>query len=503
MKKTRLIAFALVLVMLLSMLCACSDEQDGNQDGGDRTGDGWDGVDFGGREVVVALSTNKYDECNFPAASIYTRGPDSQSSSNPVAQAVVARNAKAERDINVKIKYMEKNLTYDKLLQDIQDIVLTASTNSPDIYNNDMFGLSRAMMDGLLWNVKNPGENVKSYFDFSKKGWNETFMKGCTFDQNKYYMFAGDYFIDMLRMAWVLFVNNDLLKANLGRVGFESTDEFYEYVEAGIWDYTMLADMCDDVFRDTKDQGKTSPDDALVGLAYNHVTAWVFGASTGITTYYQDENRNPKVIDSISTLYQVAQKYTNLTSTQGVYYEEQVLTSTNYFLKGNFLFAASRLGELESDAVRKSTIDKGIVPVPKWNEQEQEDYHTMVHDQTEIGAILVTAKSFSAASALMQALNEDSQQVIYKYYDEGLKYKYNLGDGQSYARKMMDIVKNSIDSPFGFQISAVIGLQYTGTEPLNGLSISSPEDMSGNFASEKGSYDNNLRLTLEKFSKLN
>lgn len=77
---------------------------------------------------------------------------------------MLARNTKACETLNVNIEYSTRDLTYDKILDDIRGIVQTSSANSPDLYNNDINGLSWAMLDGLLWNVNAPGDAIKSYF---------------------------------------------------------------------------------------------------------------------------------------------------------------------------------------------------------------------------------------------------------------------------------------------------------------------------------------------------
>ena len=139
---------------------------------------------------------------------------------------------------------------------------------------------------------------------------------------------------------------------------------------------------------------------------------------------------------------------------------------TEYFLQGNVLFTIAFLGEMESAGMRAFESEKGLVPIPKWEDNEQEKYHSCVHDQAEVGCILNTAKAYSAASALLQFLNENSGDVVNAYYNKGLKYKYN---DNKQARTMMDIVRDSMDAPFGFQIGLVSQTLYQGTTPLMGM----------------------------------
>ena len=46
------------------------------------------------------------------------------------------------------------------MLGNIEQLVRGAAEDAPDVYNNDMYGLTRAMVAGYLWNVKNPGTDA-------------------------------------------------------------------------------------------------------------------------------------------------------------------------------------------------------------------------------------------------------------------------------------------------------------------------------------------------------
>ena len=502
MRKIRIICVLILLATLLTALPACSEST--VTDGGDRTDESWDKVDFKGQTVRIAISVNQCSECSFPAADIYTKGPD-EAGTNEVTKEARARNAKAESELGIKIEYAEKDLPFYGVLEDIRGIVQTAAKNSPDVYNNDMYGLCRAMVDGLLWNVKDPGEDVKSYFDFTTKGWYNEFMKGCTFDQNKVYTFAGDYFIDMIRMAWVLYVNHDIFESSIKKMPnwCTSVDDFYDYVESGYWDLDILCDMVKRVHVDGGTFSVTECEDPVVGLAYNHGSDWIVSASSQVTLYYQDKENGyrPTVMDSIDTFQKVANKYVELMNTPGALYDSIAITSTLHFLHGNALFAFSRLGEMESKEMRDFPAAKGLVPVPKWDVDEQEEYHTVVSDQVELGCILNSSQAFSAASALMQHLNENSLTLVHAYYEKGLKYKYNDDEN---ARVMMDIVRETTDSPFGMQIGALCESLYTGVGSLKGLKFlkENVNTCASTFASEKDAYRDCMQQMIEKFAAL-
>ncbi len=513
MKAYKLSALFLVLALLLAAFSACAGNA-GNviDDGGDRGADGsWDGVDFGGETLRMAVSANQEEEVTFPAANIYTMGPD-KVTTDEVQKKVLARNQRLEEMLGLKVEYVTTDLSIYEVLGDIELRVRGAVEDAPDIYNNDLYGLARAMMVGYLWNVKNPGTDangntVKNYFDFSYEGWNYEYMKGCTFDQDKMYVLAGDYFIDMIRMAWVFYVNADIFNENGTALGYGDINAFYEYVETGIWDWDDLTYICRRVWKDTG--AEINKNDECIGLVINHVSDRIFISSSGVTVFYQDEDLQPRFISDYGVFNEMANVLRTImegdgatnakTDTgEGILFEQLVLSSTEYFFNGNVLFAASVLGELESTTMRDVTFAKGLVPFPKWDEQRQEAYHTMVHNQGELGAILKNATSFGKASAFMQAANEESRDVLYEYYEKGLKFKYSDDKG---IRSMIDLVYNTIDKPFGMELGRIvceeIGMSAIG---LNQAAVSNV--VASTYGSERIAYENALRQTLEKFEKL-
>ena len=267
----------------------------------------------------------------------------------------------------------------------------------------------------------------------------------------------------------------------------------------------MLADMASRVHADSGILGETERNDPVVGLSMTHLTHMVFPSSSGITLYYLDKENGyePRVMSDIDLYQKLSNKYMSLMEGKGVYQNPTTIQGikevTHHFVEGNVLFAMQRLGEMESTALRDFSSAKGLTPIPKWNQNFQDDYHTVVHNQAELGCILNTAKAFSASSALMQYLNENSEKVVHAYYEKGLKYKYN--DDKN-ARTMMDLVRAGTDDPFSLTIGRLCEELYEGTPRLSGMPINKNTTIASTFASEKDAYEDCMRRTIEKFNKM-
>jgi len=309
----------------------------------------------------------------------------------------------------------------------------------------------------------------------------------------------------MIRMAWVVYINHDIFTRNLNSMPewCTSLDVFYDYVAEGEWDMDLMMDIAGRVHADSGVMGVTERNDIVVGLATNNVMNRVYPSSSGITLYYLDKENSyrPSVISDSSQFQRLAQKYTQLMEAKGVYQSDWsadgLRDNTLHFAEGNVLFVTQRLGEMESGVLRDFNASKGLVPLPKWNKNEQDYYHTVVHNQAELGAILNTAKAYSAASALMQHLNENSKEFVHAYYEKGLKYKYNSDKN---SRAMMDLVRECTDDPFSLTIGNRCEELYTGTGKLSGIDLYKSDTVASTFDSEKDAYVDCMNKMIEKFN---
>ena len=295
--------------------------------------------------------------------------------------------------------------------------------------------------------------------------WYWEYMLGTTFTEEKIYLLAGDYFIDMIRFAWVIYVNvekyNETWESSFGGIEY-----LYQDVLDGKFDYDWLMMFMADSWEDDGD-GEPEPDeDELISFLGASVMPRVFVWSNGISIATEDKTA---IRENVSDLYACAMKYKELFNTEGVYEfvthtanTNGVLDATTLFLNKNVLFTMSVLGEMESEQVRNTDgLTKGVLPYPKYDLTQQTEYHTLVHDQAEIAAILNTTQKFTEATAWLQLINEKSTAVLYEYYEKSLKLKYN---DAPLNKQMIDLVHETIDSPFeSLVISYVTGNSTVAT----------------------------------------
>lgn len=509
--KKRILCLVLAVFMLTGCLVACDGKNGGEVDGGDKNGD-WANLDFKDATLKVCVSANQDKEGTFSAADKYTKGPDDASTSEPVQKKVLARNKKVAEDLNINLVYETVDLWYDGVLPKVQDYVMLDSGDSPDVFNNDIFGMTNAMLNGYLWNVTDPGEGIKSYFDFDHACWFKEYMEGTSFSKDKLYILAGDYNIDVIRFAWVFYVNIQLFDATFGTLSdgwsYNNYEDACKFIESsGDWSYDEMIALSEVAHNDENGSvaGKTDENDARIGVCLNAVTARVFFWGSDASIFEWTKNGKacepgegkPSMIsqNEIEPVVQFGNKFIKLYNTLGVFVASEVVQSATMFMNGKTVMAMSKLGEMESEQMRATKFKRGVLPFPRYDNLSGSKMITPVHDQAEIDTILQTATSFAVASAFLQYVNELSSEILDFYYEEVLKFKYNDSRG---ARKMIDLAYENIGSPFDTVLSGKIFAQANVAQPYYSFRYDAQDgkETSG-FSSKYASYRDKVQTTLE------
>lgn len=266
--------------MLCGCLVACNDSGD-TVDGGEK-GDSWANLDFKDSTLTISVSANADEEVTFGSAHVYTKAPD-KPSQETVQKKVLLRNKKVAEDLDINVEYQTTDYWYDGILPHLEQLVGGDATDAPDVYNNDILPMATAMLNGSFWNVTDPGKDasgtpVKSYFDFDEDCWYEDYIEGATLSGGKLYLLVGDYNIDILRFAWVFFVNINLWNAAFGSLSEEDGWGFTDYesactfiAETEDWFYDDVIALASLAHNDAggSTQGKTDRGDAQIGLCIN------------------------------------------------------------------------------------------------------------------------------------------------------------------------------------------------------------------------------------------
>ena len=516
--KKRVLCLALAVFMLMGCLVACGGG--GEVPPTQEKTDNWEDVDFQNSTLTVCVSINPDDQVTFGAADKYTKGPD-KATTETVQKKVLARNKKVADDLNIKIEWQTKDLSYSEVYADVEQLVANDADDAPDIYNNDIYGLTNCMLDGFLWNVSDPGYEANgtkavSFFDFDHECWYLDYMKGSSLSADKLYMVVGDYNIDIIRFAWVFFVNKNLWDGTFSNTEYGTYEEMCDYInDTHDWFYDDIIILAGQAHNDAggAQVGITDKEDAQIGFCFNDVGQRIFVWGSGVSIYEWTKNGKTvapgygtpslRLQTDIEAFTQLGNKYTELYNAKGVLAKGvAVKDSTTLFMDGKIVMSMAELGEMESEEMRNTPFSRGIIPFPRYQRNYTDGITTVVHDQAEIDTILNNAKSFNMASAYLQYVNELSVDILDTYYEEVLKFKYNDSKG---ARMMIDLVHDSIDSPFDSVMSAKIfgkaGSQLF-TYFQQDATANRDSTFSSRYQSNRDAVQGELEKMLDSFNKL-
>ena len=521
MRRTKIIAFLLVIVMLVSVLASCNGgseetEETVSQDG-PQLDQKWMDLNFG-EDLIINVNVFNPSEQTFLNPSIYERGPESiAEATDTVTKMVYDRNVTIANALDLNIVWEETNATIIAGQTILEQFVKLSPDNSPDIYVSFIYDIIHSMLTGSLQNLyhnygeENPQDGEVNYFDFDAEGWYTEYMKGTTMRQDKMYMMAGDYFVDIIRWSYVIYVNRTLFD-ELGIMGY-NMDYLYADVIDKAWDYEWFAIFIEQAFQDANGDGveDSKVDDSIGFISTPHMER-AFTWTTGLSVVgWEGEayNSKPYIIENNADMFAFAGEFDKLYNTPGVMRIDNILGAITLFLEDGVLFTLSMMGEMESESVRDSEVQKGLLPVPLYDKDKQDDYYTLVHDLANIGCILNNVRRFSAATAYMQLANETSVPILKEYYEKALKLKYTEDADD---RAMIDLIHDRVVSPFDSIIARLIisggaflpEAPFSGTEIYN-IVLYAADDTAGfqsSYATGSEGWKKNLIRMSEIFDEL-
>ena len=470
-KAIRLIALLLLLCMLPLGLLACGgedDDDDTTRSNVDlsKVDPKWENVNLPDVTLYIAINKDVNDSVKDAGAGNalgYLKGPDDKGMlSRSDYKAAYERH---ELVCNVLGLKQGKNLVYtdiawngypNETLEAIQDFNAADMTNTPNVIIHQNYGMVRAGILGEFYNALDKDET--NYFDFSTKGWYLDMMKENTLDDEKIYMLMGDYFIDQFRFAYGVLVNTamieDIMKYDGGMEGL------YQMVEDGEWTYDELMNIASLGYKSSD----TGAELVMGVIGHGSWTARTFFASSGLDVF--TKNQTTGQVEYVSDIGPIHDWLDRMITMQAQdHFDHSWIanpkntnrdTPTKTFINGGAVFAVSQhVLSFEGANIQNMTDPASILPTPKYVPENgvndfNTNYKALTSDHAGSGGILISSDpgQFTAASAFIQLMTEESEEFFVQYYDVGLKHRENAA-GVGHI-KMLDYIHNGICSPMSF-----------------------------------------------------
>nr|MBQ4318429.1 hypothetical protein [Clostridia bacterium] len=352
--------------------------------------------------------------------------------------AIFDRNAKIEERFGVNIKALPTSDDHNKITEFLTNSVLAGD----DTY--DMFGsLVYRFYEPVSAKVLTNWLDVPT-LDLDRPWWNQNINENATIN-GKLLGLTGSLAISYMQGTNAIFFNIPLAES----YGYDKAT-LYGAVDDGKWTIDYIAEAVKPMYSDLDGNNEKSADD-LYGFAlptYVSFDGWLTAFGQKLTSVEDGrltvEFINEKTVTAL-------EKMINLVhNNEGTYYMKPVADNVSAFTNNQTVFAAVYLSEC-FNAFRNMENPYGILPMPKFNE-EQEEYHCLINDGYTIWGLPKTVTDYEFVGIMAEALSALTYKDVYPvYYDVALKNKYSE---DADTARMVDIIVDSAD----FDVSFMYGV---------------------------------------------
>ncbi len=498
MKLKRILSALLAAVLLAGSLTACAeadqselDDTAATQDAETEAGTGIAdnlpaNLNYGGEEITFM---SRYLE-GWTSGEIAVPGIKSE----PVNDSVFERNKAVESRLNVKIVSIENDGTDEHEVVNKVSTAVKAGTHEYDVMAAACYAALPETLNGTFVNLRSTN---LTYMDFEQPWWSQGLNDVMEYSDTQF-VITGDALITLYRMAFVTAFNQKL---------FTDANQtyLYEYVENGTWTLDQQTALVPLFHRDN---GNGVQDDQ--GDVYGFVTGTVASIDAywsscrvdiikknedGVYEVVLDLDKIHGVSDKVLKLFHDTDDASRIIETGGYAGYDEI---RDMFSAGNAAMATLHIMGLENSAMRNMEDKYGVVPMPKYDE-EQDGYNTLLHDQFTVFSIptTVVGDRLNMVGAVLEAMGSASYQIVKPaYYETTLRTKL-AQDPQS--AEMMEIIIRNV------YIDA--GIIYTGSLPgyqggLRSLVVSKQNDAVSRFTVMNKTAKKSLKNIVKKLDDL-
>ena len=451
----KIISVLLALLMLFSassILFSCSKDEEKDSEGNNEekvydedsifyerslVSDDLETIDYGGRKFRIV--THQPGEFYIEESE--------RNQGDLMKDAKYARNEVVEKRFNVELE-LGYTGTYAEVSTYVSKTVL-AGSDEFDLLMGMAIDTGSLVLKKLFLNWYDI-ENI----NFDKPWWAESNKNELTVD-GVAPLAISDFNFSAITSTYCMAFNKNLAAS------YEMGD-LYKVVLDGKWTFDKLLELVKGVYVDDGNDKRDNAD--FYGMAHSNgsqINTYLWAFDNPVCK--KDEEGIPQIAiktDKINNI--VNDIYDLIYNTGGVYYEADAVSGSPYasemFLAKKSIFVPIGLGSCAGTAFRDFEDDYGIVPYPKYDEN-QRDYLTMADGYHTVLAIPKTVKDTAFVGTIVEALSAETWKTVTPtFYEIALKTRY-LRDSES--KEVMDIVINGRTFDFGYIYDGFQGFSFT------------------------------------------
>lgn len=449
MKAKRTVSLILALLLLSStFLTGCSENgsnaDETNPSNSETTADSTEIIEEE-TEMTRANTPDDLPELNYNNETVTILARDKawfegelyveERTGDVLTDAVYDRDVKVEERLGVTIDY--------ELATDTNSAVNLNVTSGIDLYSIHAGSAVDTVQYGVNGNYYNLLGDYPEYLNLDQPWWSQYYTEQSEISGTAFFA-TGDLFFSLIKLSFVTFVNTRMLNDL-------HIDNLFDIVRSGEWTIDKQMEFAAMAYEDTNGNGEADAADKFGTSMGGYIGLDVYWSAfdlsiitkdaEGIPTFDMDQEKMAAVIEKLNTYYTEC----DYVYTPPANDDKEQDDIAAMLAADRMLFSPLRI--MHTDQIRDMESDFALIPLPKWNE-EQDNYYTYVHDQYSIAGIPLSVKNPSMVSAVMEAMAAESYRYVTPaYYDIVLNGRY-LRDPNS--AEMLDIAMEGIKIDFGW-----------------------------------------------------
>lgn len=378
--------------------------------------------------LCVSSSRHRYGEVQFVA--------DEEKTGNVINDAVAKRNDYIEEKYGLKIEVAPVQYPGDEIKLTIQ-----SGIDEYQLVNDAVYKMLPNATENFYW-------SLEKYLKLDSPWWDQNAIENLTVTDKTYFV-AGDALITDDDNTYLMLFNKEMYANNSELSG--KYGDIYQLVRDGKWTYDRLAEMAKLVSQpDTN--GDWGTEGGIYGLLGDNYGSGILVSGSGATSAEKTTDGGFRLtVGSERSVNAFAKVFEIMSDKSLTLRVEQLGDSgwgkvSNMFINKQGLFymtAASSISSIKNSTA-ENIVDYGVLPIPKYDEEQEKYYNGINIYQSTVLAIPTTnVEKFDATVYLLEALGYYSknffggESVAHAYYETTLKLQsVNSEDDE----EMLDLI---------------------------------------------------------------
>ena len=357
-----------------------------------------------------------------------------------ISDAIYTRNAAVEERLGLKLKWVGTPGSYS-----VQENYINTAENDVkasgefDVFAAYSMSAVTMTLRGLYRDLL-PAQNL----NFEQPWWPSKLLDDTTIN-GKLYFCSGDISTNVLQQMYLVLFNKSMAEEL-------KLPNLYEIADQGKWTVDKMAELASNVYSDLNGNAAADLSDRFgIGLRKNTMFDGFFlGADlrsiekdANGTMIIADEFTSERTVDLLTKLVAIFHE-SNYTA-----FPQTVEGWTNaIFANGQVLFMVDLGNVTSSTEVAGTSVNYGVLPVPKYDEQQERYITGLQSGYTMYSAsIAVDDATRDTIGAMIECMASESyRQVIPAVYETTMKLKYSSGENDA---RMYDLIRAGITFDLG------------------------------------------------------